>query len=214
MSHNEITLFVMPGCNVCPQMEHLFQDMHQNGTVSSLQIMDVTEHAELAKKFNIRSVPYYLINGIAFTGLKSRTEIESLLKQDAVGNWAEKINEDLAQGMLEEVEQGIRDDNTARDAMLNLLKDDSTPLVVRIGLTAIIESVVTSGVLTHYEQAFIRLAEHEDERIATDGLYYLYLLSTPGSLAKLERIAETGRPALRSEAGELLSERLSENWSS
>ena len=215
MSHNEIDLFVMPGCSICPKMEHLFNDMLQKEQISRLKIYDVTEHPDLARQYHIRSVPYYRINGVAFTGLKTHAEIRALLDQGSSANWIDRISEELSQGNLDEIEQGVRDDSVSREAMLALLEDDQAPLVVRIGLTAIIESVAASGLLNGFESRFIQLAQRPDPRIATDGLYYLYLLSTPGSLAALEKIADSGHPEeLRAEAAELLLENLSESWSS
>ena len=66
----------MPGCAICPQMERLFEEMHKNGAIDELEVLDVTEHPELAQQHNIRSVPFYLINGVAFSGLKTRQEID------------------------------------------------------------------------------------------------------------------------------------------
>ena len=196
----------MPGCSVCPQMERLFEGMHRGGEISSLQIVDVTEHPNLVKQHGIRSVPFYLINEVAFSGLRTRAEIEALLGQGEAQIWQDKITQQLAAGELDSVEQDIRQHAEARDAMMSLLQNDGTELVVRLGLTAIIEELAQSGVLTGLEQRFIALSDHDDDRIATDALYYLDLLATPLTLQALAQVAMQGRQSLRAEAEELLAE--------
>ncbi len=201
-----IELFVMQGCQVCPQMEKTFFELQKKGEISELKVIDVQQQPELAEKYHIRSVPYYLINGIAFTGLKSQTEILSLLNAETdqrLGIW---ISDQLAQGNLSEVETRIANEPQLREAMMQLLEDVDTPLMARIGLTAVIESLAGSGFFSGLENRFIQLADHPEERIAIDAIYYLQLLSTPASLGKLADIARSGHAELQQQAQELLLE--------
>ena len=206
---NEITLFVTPGCSVCPQMEKIFQDLHQKGAISGLKVLDVSQHPELVERYNIRSLPFYLINGVAFYGLRTRQQIGQLLQQDRTQKMVSLIREELGAGQLEAAKKYIQQEAAAREAMLQLLADPETELVVRIGLTAIIESLAEGSLLNPYEQQFIKLSEHLDERIALDALYYLSLLSTTSSLQALTDIANNGRQNLREDARELLAETIS-----
>ncbi len=206
---NEVSLFVMPGCSVCPHMERLFADMHKKGAIEGLQILDVTQHPELADKHNIRSVPFYLINGVAFSGLKSKQEIDRLIQQGVQQNWGELLKQELREGQLEAAEKIVLGNPPARDAMLQLLSETETELVVRIGLTAIIESLASGSLLAPYEAEFIKLAAHKDERIAVDALYYLSLLDSPAALEVLTDIAKSARPGLTEHARELLEESIS-----
>jgi len=203
---DKVTLFVMQGCSVCPQMERLFEKMHKDSLINELNVLDVTEHPELAKKYNIRSVPFYLINGVAFRGLKSAREINQLLQQNSEQNWMSLIRQELSEGQLQSVEDHIRNYHEARQAMMTLLRDDQTELVVRIGLTAVIESLAEDPLLIPYESTFIEMAEHSDERIAVDALYYLSLLNSSASLAALNAIARHGKQGLRKHARELIEE--------
>ena len=209
MEPNRITLFVLPDCQVCPVMERLFEKMHQNGEIDEYECLDISEHAEQAEAYNIRSVPFYLINGVSFTGLRSHREISGLLGSRQTPIWRGKISDELSDGQLASVTRLIRGNAVARQAMLELLADNETELVVRIGLTAVIESLAGSGVLADCEAQLIRLTEHANERIALDALYYLSLLATPASVQTLESIALNGRDALRMDAEEMLTEFLS-----
>jgi len=206
MKQSNITLFVMPGCQVCPQMERLFHSLHLKGAVNELQVIDVSKHPELARQHNIRSVPHYLINDVAFYGLKTPSEINQLLQQDDTNRWSELIKSELSEGLLAEVESNIQQHAAAREAMLFLLADAETNLVVRIGLTAVIETMAGTEMLKGYQQQFIELAGHADERVAIDAVYYLSLLGTAESLTKLVEISKTGTAVLKTQAAELLEE--------
>lgn len=206
MKRHEIKLFVMPGCQICPRMEALFHKMHENGAIDELDIINVAEHPELAEKHHIRSVPFYFIDGVGFSGLKSQHDIEQILQQDDSDNWRQLIVEALSSGELDTAEKQIRQHAAARDAMLQLLGDEETALVVRIGLSAIIETLSAEGLLNDYEQAFIELASTKNPTIGQDALYYLSLLGTENSLQALMRIAKDADNPLQHQAAELLQE--------
>lgn len=200
----------MPGCNMCPQMERLFHELHQQGAIHELQIIDVTTHPELAEKYHIKSVPSYLINGVTFNGVKTYRDIKKLLQKDDFQKWVSLVRAELVDGHLDTVERYVKQNEAAGEAMMHLLAQKDTELVVRIGLTAIIESMVEASLLQPYEDKFIQLATHEEERIALDALYYLSLLSSPASLQALGEIAKNGKQSLREDALELLAETLSD----
>lgn len=204
--HNDISLFVMPGCNMCPRMKEIFEDMHRIGAISELNVVDISLHPELAEKYNIKSVPFYLINGVGFNGVRTRQEIELLLQQNETQKWTSLLRSELIDGQLDTVEEYMQTHKIARVAMLELLQDEDTELVVRIGLTAVIESLVGRGLLESHEDGFIELTTNDDDRIAMDALYYLSLLSTPSSLQALTEIARNGKHSLREDARELLAE--------
>jgi hypothetical protein len=204
--HRIIELFVMQDCHVCPQMERIFHDLKLQGEITEVKVFDVKEHPQLAQQYHIRSVPHYMINGIAFSGLKSQTEILKLLHSGEEQNLQLWIAEQLAEGQLSEVETRVIQQPQARQALVQLLEDIDTPLMVRIGLTAVIESLAEHGVFTDFESRFIQLANHPQDRIAIDALYYLQLLSSPSSLEKLSEIAKNGRSELQLQAQELLLE--------
>jgi hypothetical protein len=204
---NEVSLFVMAGCSVCPQMKRLFTEMQQSGMISELKIMDVTEHPKMVEEYHIRSVPFYLINGVGFNGLKTREEINQLLNQDDQANWQNMLSEELRSGELDRVEQQIRQSTAARDAMLNLLEDPQSELVVRIGLSAVIESLADSDLLLPYQSRFIQMTGSQDERIAVDAIYYLSLLASDEALVHLNEMARQGdKPGLQEHAREVLQE--------
>jgi thiol-disulfide isomerase/thioredoxin len=210
MSHVDrtIELFVMEGCAVCPQMERIFHDLYQAGEVDEFLVVDVGDAPDTAKRYNIRSVPHYLINGLAFTGLRSRREILELLHNDDSLKQEAWIREKLSAGELDPVESAVISEAATRHAVLSLLQDEDTELVVRIGLTAIIETLASRRIFDDLEVQFIALADHPEDRIAIDALYYLQLMATDAARDKLQATATKGRKSLRAQAQELLSETL------
>lgn len=196
----------MQGCHVCPEMERIFHQLKQQGEISELKVFDVKDHPQLAQQYHIRSVPHYLINGVAFTGLKSQGEILKLLQSEENQRLQQWITDQLAEGQLDEVESRIDQQPPLREAAMQLLENIDTPLMVRIGLSAVIESLAEQGVFNSFAARFIMLADHPEDRIAIDAIYYLQLLSTPSTLNKLSEIAQHGRAELKMQAQELLLE--------
>ncbi len=198
----------MDGCHLCPQMEKIFGNMQNKGSIDALDIINLAHQPELARQMNIRSVPYYFIDGVGFGGLKSEQEIEQILNQDTQKNWQQLIVEELSSGQLEAAETLIRQHAAAREAMLELLGNEQTTLVVRIGLSAVIESLAADGLLDDQEPVFRKLASSANPAIAQDALYYLSLLDSPTSLKTLQDIAQDRQHPLYSQAGEILQEML------
>ncbi len=197
----------MQNCKICPQMEQLFVEMLKNGAIDELTILNVEEQPELAQQYNIRSLPFYLINDVAFYGLKTATEVKKILQQDSTEKLVELINSELSDGQLQTVEDLVAEQPDARDAVLVLLNDPETSLVVRIGLSAIIETLTeTTDTLKNHEKHFLTLADHSDDRIATDAIYYLSLFGSADSMQKLEEISKDDNNGLQEQAIELLEE--------
>ncbi len=206
MNSHEVELFVMPGCPICPQMERLFRQLHEEGKLERLQVIDITKQPDRAQQLGIRSAPSYLINGVLFSGLKQRGEIERLLQQNQGEQWRSLLSEELAEGGMEAARQAVFGNEAARHALFDLLEDEETPLVVRIGLSAIIEDLATEGLLETDQSRLLKLAQHPDQRIALDGLYYLSLLHSPEAIEALSRVADDETHPLHEQARELLQE--------
>jgi len=196
----------MDGCQFCPQMKRIFENMHREGAINSLQVVDVMREPEIAAKYNIRSVPSYRINQSIFSGLKTRKEIELLLREPEQIDWREILVEELSAGQLESAEKKIRSQPAAVEALIDLLADRQTSLVVRIGLTAVIEAMTAEGGLHNYEAQFIQLSFSEDESIVTDAIYYLTLLGTDSARDRLQALAAQSQAGIAQHAREALQE--------
>lgn len=204
---NKIKLFVLHDCQLCPQMEKIFKNMYESGAVNSLEVMDVAQHPELAKQYNIRSVPFYLINDVAFSGLKSATDIRQLLGMDETKKIEQQISQLLTEGDLGSTQELVSSNEGARKAMIQLLTNEDTELLIRIGLTAVFESLAPSGIFIEFEDQIKQMSEDTNERIAIDAMYYLSLMATEGSLKHLSEIAQSNASTiLRDQAQELLEE--------
>ena len=206
MNSHEVELFVMPGCPICPQMERLFKQLHEEGKLDRLEVVDITRQPERAQQLGIRSAPSYLINGVLFSGMKQRSEIEQLLQQNEGEKWRSLLSEELTEGGMETARKAVLENEAARQALFDLLEDEETPLVVRIGLSAIIEELAEQGLLEAYQSRLQQLAQHPEQRIALDGLYYLSMLHSPEAIETLSRIAEDDSHPLHEQARELMQE--------
>ena len=205
---NKITLFVMQDCHLCPQMVKLFEGMIKNGAIDALEILDVAQHETLARHLNIRSLPFYQINGVAFSGVRSTSDIQQLLDMDGLNKWQQQLRQLLQQGEITVAEESVKEHVESRNAVVSLLTHEDSDLMLRIGLTAVIESVAKTGIFDDFEQQFIILSNSPDESIAIDAIYYLSLIATPHSINRLIEVtlSNNSSQALKDQALELLEE--------
>jgi hypothetical protein len=201
-----VELFVMQGCSVCPTMERIFQRMLNEGVISELKLFDVGRQRDLAEQYSIRSVPYYRIDGKGFSGLRPEAELRRLLVSAEGNVIAEWMAEQLREGGLKQVEDKVLQNRTARQALVRMLENPSTELVIRIGLSAVIEALVEQRIFDEFEDRFIELSRHHEARIAIDALYYLQLISTPSTLQQLQLLAAQDDGEIAHQARELLAE--------
>jgi glutaredoxin len=210
MQHT-VELFVAKNCSVCPAMKRMFQKLLEQGAIAELKLFDLENNPQLAARYSIRSVPYYRINGQGFSGLRQEQELRQLLVTDPQSMLAEWMAEQLRDGGLQQVEDEVLQNPRAREALVQMLESVDTELVVRIGLTAVIEVLAGQRIFDQLEDRFIALSRHVEERIVIDALYYLQLISTPSSLRQLKVLAQTAEGEVAEQARELLHEALADS---
>ena len=198
----------MQDCHLCPHMVKLFEDMLEKGAIDALEILDVAQNETLARHLNIRSLPFYQINSVAFSGVRSTSEIQQLLDMDGLNKWQLQLRQLLQQGEIALAEESVKGHVEARNAVVSLLMHKDSDLMLRIGLTAVIESVAKTGIFDDFEQQFITLSKSQDESIAIDAIYYLSLIATPHSIDRLLEVvlSDKSSQALKGQARELLEE--------
>ena len=198
----------MQDCHLCPHMVKLFEGMLKKGAIDELDILDVAQNETLARHLNIRSLPFYQINGVAFSGVRSTSDIQQLLGMDGLNKWQQQLRQLLQQGEIVVAEESVKEHVEARNAVVSLLTHEDSDLMLRIGLTAVIESVAKTGIFDDFEQQFITLSKSPDEPIAIDATYYLSLIATPQSIDRLSEVAisDKSSQALKDQARELLEE--------
>jgi len=91
MSH--VLYFTADWCNPCKKVKPIIEEMNKD-SITKFQIIDVDSEMELTKKFEIRSVPTFILikNGIEIkrtTGAQTREQLEAFV------NYEKNIQDDL-----------------------------------------------------------------------------------------------------------------------
>ena len=204
--HQKVELFVSEGCTLCPSMQAVFSRLFELGEISALEVFDISEQSALAQRYSIRSVPFYRIGELSYSGVRSEQEIRALLQQNEQARLTEWMTAQLREGELTSVENKVLQSMMARAVLVDLLESEDTELVVRIGLSAVIETLAPQRFFDSFVDRFILLSEHPEPRIAIDALYYLQLISTPQTLQQLDKLAKQPDSEIAIQAQELLLE--------
>jgi thioredoxin 1 len=91
MSH--VLYFTADWCNPCQKVKPIVEEMNKD-SVTKFQMIDVDSEMELTKKFEIRSVPTFILikNGTEIkrtTGAQTREQLEAFI------NYEKNIQDDL-----------------------------------------------------------------------------------------------------------------------
>jgi len=91
MSH--VLYFTADWCNPCKKVKPIVEEINKD-SVTKFQMIDVDSEVELAKKFEIRSVPTFILikNGTEIkrtTGAQTREQLEAFI------NYEKNIQDDL-----------------------------------------------------------------------------------------------------------------------
>jgi len=92
MSH--ILYFTADWCNPCKKVKPIVEDLNRESVESKFQMVDVDSAMDLAKTFQIRSVPTFIViqdgkEVKRVTGVQTREQLQGLM------NYEENIQEDI-----------------------------------------------------------------------------------------------------------------------
>ncbi len=191
-------LFTAPGCPHCPGVKASLEKLLTEGMLASLQVLDVSKEPARAAEHGVRSVPWLQLGDFVLTGAQT---------PQALRQWAERAADPrgmsgylehlLANGELDEAESLLQRQPQHIDALLPLLATPDTPIQVRLGIGAILESLEGSETLQTLLPELIRLSQHEDHRVRSDACHYLGLTHSTEALPVLEIRREDVHPEVR-----------------
>jgi len=198
-------LFTAPGCPHCPGVKASLEKLLAEGVIASLQVLSVVEEQARAAELGVRSVPWLQLGDFVLTGAQT---------PQALRQWAERAADPrgmsgylehlLASGELAEAEALLQRQAQHLDALLPLLAAPDTPIQVRLGIGAILESLEGSEALHALLPELIRLSTHEDHRVRSDACHYLGLTHNVEALPALEVRREDVHPEVREIAADAI----------
>lgn len=202
----DVLLLIATGCNICPIVHKLLTQLKQAGKIANLEVVNLSQQPELAKKYNVRSVPWFRIGNLEFQGLHSAAELDywvgHALSEEGINKY---LSEELEAGHLPAIEQLIRRHPDWLRISLSIIADMEAPIQARIGLGAIFEGLQGDPQLQALVPALSELSQHADQRVRSDACYYLGLSSAATARPALMRCSEDPNPEVRDIAREALA---------
>ena len=198
-------LLIAPGCAHCPQVLQALSDLLKQGALGRLEVVNVMAHPEAAEEVGTRSVPWTRIGPFELEGSQTRGELEKWLALAAEGSgMGEYLVHLLETQRLARVEETIRRTPALLRDLLPAMASLDTPMAVRIGIGAVMESFAGSDTLADIVPDLGALTRSEHPQVRADACHYLALSERPEAAEFIRPLLDDGDQEVRDIAMESL----------
>lgn len=180
-------LFITPGCPNCPVVLQGLSDLVKQAAIGKLTVVNVAAHPELAAEYGVRAAPWLRLGPFTLTGAHSPAELRQ---------WAEWSSGDegtiqyvehlLAEGGFKQAGIFIAEDTTRLKPLLAIVANPEKSLVVRSGVSALMEAYTNNAVLQNLLPQLAELTHHADHRVRADACHLLGLSGSSAARSWLE----------------------------
>jgi len=201
------TLLVAPACPHCPQIKQVLTELLAQGQLASLELVDISIDLERAEQLGVRTVPWCQLNSLELQGTHSRDEIVHWVEQAARQDGRQQLFDSLLEvGQLAQVESMLRRHPDAMTDLLVLFADQERQINVRIGASAVLESLQGSGLLEQAVDEIGAYTQHEDVSTRIDACHALSFIRHPSAMNFLQQALEDSDAEVREVAQESINE--------
>jgi len=176
-----IDLFISTQCPHCAQALELLTKAIKQETISRLTIINLNTLNHSEQYAHIRSVPFIQVDDYEFTGEINKAELDTWIKAYQDNKFAAYyFSTLLTDGHIDQVENFLQRKPVHWLELVKLAQDPETSMQVRIGITAIFESISHDIATLAQSDAIIndliQAAETKNHAIRVDLVYILSLL--------------------------------------
>lgn len=194
-------------CPYCPTVLKHLQALQAEGSIGKLETVVVEDHPERAAELGVRSVPWVRIGTFELAGLRSEQELRDWAHKAAAGaGQSEMLAELLESGGIERCLELVSKDETTLRALLDLFTDPDGKLNVRIGISAVMESLAGTPTLQAIAEDLHKLLSHQDARVRGDACHYLSMSGHPQAAKWIQPLLEDTDAHVQEIAEESLAE--------
>ncbi|MCU0834521.1 MAG: HEAT repeat domain-containing protein [Chromatiaceae bacterium] len=199
-------LFVAPGCGHCPVVLDGLGRLLKAGRLARLEAVNVTAEPELASAHGVRSVPWLRIGPFELIGALSPAELAEWVEHAASGTgWASYFTHLIEGRRLDAVIRQVEDVPGRLRDLLSLLQDESTPLDVRIGVSAVVEELADTSVLAAVVPELEQLTLSASAQTRGDACHFLGLTGDAQAIPAVRRLLDDEQADVREIAAETLA---------
>ncbi|MDR3395352.1 MAG: HEAT repeat domain-containing protein [Parasulfuritortus sp.] len=157
----------------------ILSDMVKQGELGRLDIVNLEARPEIAKEWDVRSVPWVRIGMFELTGLHGREQLRLLIERAASPTgMADHFHDLLRDGELAQVLDQIRRDPGNLAALLPIVANPEASINVRIGAGVVFEEFSGHPAMQALAMPLGELTEHADARVRADACHYLGMTGT------------------------------------
>ncbi|MGE5152532.1 MAG: HEAT repeat domain-containing protein [Bdellovibrio bacteriovorus] len=193
----------------CPHCQSVLESLARlvkEGRLGRLTVINIGVAPDAPEARGIRSVPWTRLGPFELSGALSAAELAEWTEIAAGGGgWGRYFAHLIEAGRLDSLVERVRLVPGALGDLLDLFADPRTGLPLRIGISAVIESLSGAAVLRHAVPRIESLTLSDSPQIRADACYFLGLAGDPGAAATLQRLLVDEDPEVRSVAAEALA---------
>ena len=183
-------LFITSQCPNCAAMIQLVSSLVKHADIPNIEIINI-EAEQTADIPAIRSVPTLEIDTLLFTGVYTKNELDPIINGfKAGGDYHQLTGYLLANGQLNQVEKLLEAHPEAYPGLMVHIANPESPMQVRVGVAAILESIPESAEFQRMSHQLLELSYHKDDRIRTDAAYFLTLCNSEKALKRLHELVD------------------------
>ena len=172
----DVLLLISPNCPHCQSVLHSLSELVKRAAIGRLEVVNIAVHGETAAKLGARSVPWIKIGPFELTGNYTAAELGNWVSKSASATGhADYLSELLSQQQLDKALDLVKQETSMLGAMVDLIAAADTPMVVRIGVGAIMEELMDSEALASLVDQLGALTHAEEANIRADAAHYLGL---------------------------------------
>jgi glutaredoxin len=200
-------LLIAPGCPHCGSVTEILTGLVKEGLIGQLEIINLSVHPEAAAEAGTRSVPWFRIGEYSFTGAHTVSEIRSWAEKAAQGEgWTAYYHDLLDNRQLEEAAASLKENPDRLCSLIASLDDKDLPMVVKIGIGAVLEDFEGEPSLLACTAELEKLTESEDPTTRADACHYLGLTGSKDILAIIRKLADDEDQHVREIVSDVLEE--------
>ncbi|HEB95396.1 MAG TPA: HEAT repeat domain-containing protein [Sedimenticola thiotaurini] len=199
-------LLMAPGCSHCPVVMEGLTRLIKEGRLARLEIVNIQQAPETASELGVRSVPWCRIGPFELEGEQGFGELSRWAGHAAAGTGLTEYYAHLLEHRRSHrVEEMIRQQPETLSDLILLLSSLDTPLVVRIGVGAVLEELAERGELRPAVDELAALTRSDEPQIRADAAHYLSLTGDRAAIDPLRRLLDDPDAEVREIAAESLA---------
>jgi len=198
-------LLIATGCAHCPVVLDGLSQLIKQGQIGELRITNIVQQPQRASELGVRSVPWLRLGPFILNGLHSPAELRQWAERaSSMEGMSEYLLQQLTQGKLDDTESLLLQQPRWLPALIPLLEDEQTPMQVRFGIDALLETLAEENDFSTIIDALGKLSQHPRVSLRTDALHYLGLSANTRALPLVKACIEDENEEVRQAAEEAL----------